>query len=138
MVWKLSNVDVCSPCWGIGHLFEFIFFKNFFELFLLYILPLFYKGISTLHPVKNHTFGFDFVMFLFIKLCLVWNSSLYMGNHKINLRFRKILLSIDFYPSFVTVYTETVSTIYSISCWGKGNSFIHSEFMCLLYLDIAL
>ena len=25
MVWKLSDVDVCSPCWGMGHLFDFWF-----------------------------------------------------------------------------------------------------------------
>ena len=103
-VWKLSDVDVCSPCWGIGHPFEFIFFKNFFELFSLYILPLFYKGISTLHPVKSHTFVLDFVVFPFIKLRLVWNSlnpsSLYMGNHKINLRFRESFTSYRFLPFF--------------------------------------
>ena len=46
MVWKLSNVDVCSLCWGIGHPFEFIYFKNFFELFrCIYCLV---KGKSAL------------------------------------------------------------------------------------------
>ena len=49
----------------------FILFESFSQLLSLYILPLFYKGISTLHPVKNHTFGLDFVVFPFIKLCLV-------------------------------------------------------------------
>ena len=44
-------------------------FLGFFRY--IYILPLFYKGISTLHPVKYHTLGFDFVVFPFVKLCLV-------------------------------------------------------------------
>ena len=43
-------------------------FLGFFRY--IYILPLFYKGISTLHPVKYHTLGFDFVVFPFVRLCL--------------------------------------------------------------------
>ena len=35
----------------------------------IYILPLFYKGISTLHPVKYHTLGFE--VSPFFRMCLV-------------------------------------------------------------------
>ena len=55
-----------------------ICFKKFFELISLYILLLFYKGISTLHSVKKHTFILDFIVFPLIKLRFVSISLLWI------------------------------------------------------------
>jgi len=142
MVWQLSNVNVCSLCWGIGHPF-LNFTINCVGLFgygnCQMLMSVVRVEVSDIHLnlfclrtflgffryIHYHCFTRALapytllkitplvliLLFPFIKLCLVWNSFLYMGNHKINLRFRKILLFIDFYPSFVTIYTETVSKL---------------------------